>query len=83
MISYYALIYQHEDGFALVFPDLPGCAVYALNMPDAVAEASNALAQRLAEISRSGASAPAASALDKIRQDPLNADSLAVLVHAS
>jgi predicted RNase H-like HicB family nuclease len=82
MASYYALIYQHADGFALVFPDLPGCDVYALTMPDAVAEASNALAQRLAEISRSGALAPAPSSLDAIRQDPSNEDSLAVLVHA-
>jgi len=72
MSDYYAIISQHAGGFALYFPDLPTCNVFALTMP--------VLGHHLAELKRSGLDPPAASSLQEIREHPDNADGLAVLV---
>jgi predicted RNase H-like HicB family nuclease len=83
MADYYAIISQIDGGFVIFFPDLPGCDVYALTMPDAVAEAGKVLGDHLAELQRLGRPAPEPSSLETIRGDPDNADGLAVLIRTA
>lgn len=83
MGAYYAIVSQHEGGFALFFPGLPTCNVYALTMPDAVAAAGRVLGDHLAELQVLGRRAPEPSSLEKIRTDPDNAEGLAILINAA
>lgn len=64
--SYPASITGAEDGYTVVFPDIPGCATGGKDLSEALLMASDALGLMLYDMEQSGAAIPAPSALGQI-----------------
>ena len=70
MKSYVAVVHRREAGFAISFPDLPGCRSTGATMEAARAEAEHALAVHLQHLVEAGDAIPVPSSLKEIVADP-------------
>jgi predicted RNase H-like HicB family nuclease len=81
MRQFVAIIFRDPDGgFAVTFPDLPGCAAFATTLDDAPGVAPRALAEHLEDLAARGQPVPEASTLEVLTSNPDNADGIAMRV---
>lgn len=71
MVRYYpAIIEQAEDGFAVFFPDLPGCTSAGASLQEAARNAEEALQGHIDVTAEHGETVPDPSELDRIVTEP-------------
>ncbi len=81
MRHYIALIHKDADSdYGVSFPDLPGCITAGIDLDEARAMASEALALHVAGMAEDGEPWPDPSSLEVVMADPLNHDGVAILV---
>jgi predicted RNase H-like HicB family nuclease len=81
MIDYTAIIFKDPDsGFAVTFPDLPGCVAFARTLPDAPGVAWRALSVHFDEMRKAGELIPAPTDHEMLASDPDNANGMAIVV---
>lgn len=69
--AYYpAIIERGEDGFGVIFPDLPGCTSFGASVQEAARNAEEALDGHLNVAAEYGDAIPEPSSLDAIEHDP-------------
>lgn len=69
--AYYpAIIERGEDGFGVIFPDLPGCTSFGVSVQEAARNAEEALDGHLNVTAEFGDAIPDPSDLDAIAHDP-------------
>jgi predicted RNase H-like HicB family nuclease len=74
MPQYVAILFaDHGDGFAVTFPDLPGCVAFAQSTKDAPSVAARALAYHLEEMRASGETIPDPTSEAELMAAPDNA----------
>ncbi len=79
MRQFVAIIFKDPDGgFAVTFPDLPGCVTFAATLDDAPVVAMHAIAERLEEMASRGEPVPKPSTLEALTRKPDNADGIAM-----
>jgi len=81
MRQFVAIIFKDPDGgFAVTFPDLPGCVTFAATLDDAPVVAIRAIAEHLEDLAASGQPVPEPSTLEALTGNPDNADGMAMRV---
>ncbi len=81
MRQFVAIIFKDPDGgFAVTFPDLPGCVTFAATLDDAPVVAMRAIAEHLEDLAARGEPAPEPSTLEALTGNPDNADGIAMRV---
>jgi predicted RNase H-like HicB family nuclease len=81
MIDYTAIVFKDPDsGFAVTFPDLPGCVAFAQTLPDVPRIAWRALSVHFYEMRKAGELIPAATAHGMLASNPDYADGMAIEV---
>jgi predicted RNase H-like HicB family nuclease len=81
MRQFVAIIFKDPDGgFAVTFPDLPGCVTFAATLDDAPVAAMRAIAEHLEEMASRGEPVPEPSTLEALTGNPDNADGIAMHV---
>ncbi|WP_284284037.1 type II toxin-antitoxin system HicB family antitoxin [Mesorhizobium amorphae] len=69
MSRYIALIDKADGAYGVVFPDAPGCTAMGATLDDAIADATNALAEWVAEEIGEGRSALRARPVEELLAD--------------
>ena len=82
IIYYPAILERSADGFAVFFPDLPGCTSFGATEQEAAENAEEALTGHLVVSAEYGDRFSAPSPLDAIPQDPQVEEVARILVRA-
>lgn len=83
MRQYIALIHKDSDSdYGVSFPDFPGCVSAGVDLDEAHAMATEALAFHLEGMRADGEAIPAPSSLEAVMADPQNREGVAILVSA-
>jgi predicted RNase H-like HicB family nuclease len=81
MRQFVAIVFKDPDGgFAVTFPDLPGCVAFASTLQDAPGVATRALAQQLEDMEAHGEPVPDPWPLESLIGHPDNANAMAIRV---
>jgi predicted RNase H-like HicB family nuclease len=81
MRQFVAIIFKDPDGgFAVTFPDLPGCVAFTATLDVAPVVATAALAGHLEEMAARGEPVPEPSTLEALTGKPDNSDGMAMRV---
>jgi predicted RNase H-like HicB family nuclease len=79
MRQHVAIVFEDPDsGFAVTFPDLPGCVVFAQSMADAPGLAVWALAEHLNDMFEAGEPIPASTSIAILVTLPQNSEGVAI-----
>ena len=81
-VYYPAIIERAHDGFAVFFPDLPGCISFGATEQEAAENAEEALTGHLVVSAEYGDTFAAPSSLDAIPHDPDIEEAVRILVRA-